>query len=85
MFLLKMADISEITRGEKCYHTNFCLWPTAKGTSNYLSCSCCCSSSGLFVNLHCCMKSNHFSAMFIKIKLLLLVLGSCECKFKPVS
>ena len=38
----------------------------AEGPSNYLSIS---SSSGHFVNLLCYMKSKHFLAMLIKIKL----------------
>ena len=53
------------------YRLNCCLRPTAEVPSNYLSCcSCCCSCSGHFVNLLCCMKSKHFSAKIIKLKLL---------------
>ena len=56
---------------------SFCLRPTAEVPSNYLSCCSCCCCSG-----H--MKSKHFSAKFIKLKLLVQVLGSCVCKFYPV-
>ena len=38
---------------------NFCLWPTAEGPGNYLSCSSSCC--GHFINLLCYMKSKRIS------------------------